>query len=141
VAVDFSPAFGYLSFLHLELFGLLSETDGGCFDLRVPAFQPRLVPTQIAPHLRHLPLPGDELLAEVGDRQAMFLADTVEAGGLLANLVGFSLQLRACRLESFLPLLHVGVKLGQVFVQLRADSRQALAGRPRPLFPFWKLPL
>ena len=141
MTLDFPSALADLALLSFQLLGLLSEAGGGRFHFRMSLFEARLVPAHIAFHFRQLTLPGDELLAEGGDGDVMLVAGAAKPGGLLPDLFGFLVQLASGGFERFLALLDIGVKLGEVVVELLADNPQMRAGISGLFFPSGKLPL
>ena len=135
VASHLLAAFDDDAFLLLKLLGLLGqphragiELPGLFVDLGLPALEARLSLGQGAAHLGQLSLPGDELLAEGGHGQAVFLAGPVQGELLLPHLFGLDLDLGAQRLLVRVALPGIIMQLGEMFPELLASQHQPVHG-------------
>ena len=138
--VHFRPPFGHLTFLFLQLLGLpLQPGRGGrdllglFLDLGLPALQLGRAVQQRLLHFADAALPVDQLLAEGGHGQAMFVAGHVQGEFLLAHALGLGLDVLTGGFEVVAALAGVAVDLGQMLAQLLARPQQPVHadGRPR----------
>lgn len=135
MAFHLGAAFADLALFHVELgglegeaFGVGADGAGAGIDLGLPLFEAGFALGQGLLHFRDLRLPVDELLPEGGDGEAVLVARAVQAGELLADLVGLRLDLTAQRFERLVFLTSVSVDFGEVLAEPATGLGELVGG-------------
>jgi hypothetical protein len=135
MALQLLTPLGDHAFLGLQLFGLLGQARRGgidladlLIDLSLPSLQACFALGKGPPHFGQLALPFDELLAEGGDSQAMFLARPMQGLLLFPCLTSVDLYLGQQGFGGLLTLVGVGMQFPQMVSELCAGLGQAFDG-------------